>query len=121
MLKRSSANIKKLRIRSKLKRVNRTLKKRIYLDVSNKHLTAQLLDDKVGKTILTVTTQKKGEGSKNRSNKASAVQLAESFKAKMDELKVKEKDSFVFDRGGKKYHGKVAQFAETLREKGLIF
>jgi len=121
MVKLSSETKRKLRIRSKLKRVNRTLRKRIYLNTSNKHLTAQLLDDQSGVTILTVTTQKKGEGSKNLSNKENAVKLAEAFKTKMDECKIKETEGFVFDRGNKPYHGKVAKFADTLREKGLSF
>lgn len=114
--------IKKLRIRSKLKRNNRSGRKRIFLMVTNKHLSAQLIDDNSGKTLFTLTTESmEGDKNKNRSNKAYAQKLAEEFAVKVSEKKAQASEGYVFDRGGKIYHGKVSVFAETLREKGLVF
>ena len=113
---------KKLRIRSKLKRNNRSGRKRIFMQVTNKHLRAQLIDDTSGKTLFTVTTASmEGDKKKNRSNKEFAVKLAEEFAGKVTEQKIAAGEGYVFDRGGKIYHGKVSIFAETLREKGLVF
>ncbi len=121
-MNKKSVDTKKLRIRSRLKKHNRSNRSRIYLLVSNKHMTAQLIDDAAGKTIFTVSTQSfEGNKKSNKSNMASAEKLGEVFSEALSKAKVDPKAGFVFDRGGNIYHGKVSKFADTLREKGLTF
>lgn len=121
-MNRKGVDTKKLRIRSQLKLRNRSGRNRIYLLVSNRHLTAQLIDDNAGKTVFTVSTQSFEGGKKaNRSNKEYAAKLGETFAEQLGKSNIDPKSGFVFDRGGNIYHGKVSKFADTLREKGLTF
>ena len=121
MSNRNPKLIKKLRIRSKVKRFNRSNRKRICIDFSNKHISAQLMDDEEGKTLLTVTSESIGREKKNYSNKDNATKLAEAFIEKIQKLKIPEKEAYIFDRGNRRYHGKVQVFADKLREKGMVF
>ncbi|RME93819.1 MAG: 50S ribosomal protein L18 [Candidatus Hydrogenedentota bacterium] len=108
---------RKRRVRSKLKAFNRSGRKRIYFHITNKNLYAQVIDDSTGQTLATVTTVSKNSD-KNMANKQQAEALAERLAAKMQE-KGLTSEKFVFDRGGKRYHGRVKVFADKLREKGI--
>jgi large subunit ribosomal protein L18 len=111
---------KKSRVRRKLKLRNRNNHKRIYMHVSNKHLNAQLINDATGATLITVTTVgKEGNSAKNCSNVKEAKNLANELVTIMNEKNYKLDESYVFDRGDKIYHGKVAAFVDELREKGV--
>ncbi|MDH4200446.1 MAG: 50S ribosomal protein L18 [Spirochaetia bacterium] len=111
---------KKIRARRKLKIKNRNNHKRIYFHVSNKHLNAQLINDSTGATLVMVSTVgKKENAGKNSSNITQAKNLADAFVQKMSEKKFPLSEVYVFDRGGRIYHGKVAAFAAELREKGV--
>ena len=115
-------NRRKTRSRTKLRSVNRKHLNRIFFHVSNKNLSAQLIDDTASKTILAVSTlgfAKEGKTSSTTTNKEYAKKLAEAFVAKMQEAKIDMQKGFIFDRGEKKYHGKVKVFADALREKGV--
>lgn len=85
---------------------------------SSKHLTAQLIDDTKGVTLCGMSTiSLKGfRGTKTEK----AAKLGELMAEKMLSL-----DNFngriVFDRGGYKYHGRIKAFADSLRQKGIIF
>ena len=83
-------------------------------------MTAQLVDDESGKTVAFVNSaslkHKKVEG------KAGKVAMAFLVGEKIAEL-AKEKGikQAVFDRGGYRYHGRVAALAEGARAGGLQF
>ena len=113
---------KRDRVRTKLKVNNRSGRKRIYLHCTNRHLTAQLFDDAKGATILTVSTLTIGGKSdgKTRSSKEAAKQLADEFFKSIQKNNISPTDGFIFDRGDKVYHGKIAVFADELREKGMV-
>jgi len=115
------AERRKKRIRTKLKNVNRQQMERIYLHVSNKNLYAQLINDMNSKTLLSVSTLAimKDSKTKSRTNKECAKKLAEVFSGKIKEAGIDSSKGFIFDRGDRKYHGKVQVFADTLREKGI--
>lgn len=84
---------------------------------SNKYIYAQVIDDKEGKTIASVSTRGKNDKSKNvkiDSAFASGKNLAKSLEAK----KIKK---VIFDRGGYKYHGRLKALAEGARSGGLDF
>ena len=88
---------------------------RLSVNVSHRHVTAQLIDDSVGKTVAYVSTV----GSKQTGN------LTEQAKWVGGELANKAKKAevtkAVFDRGHKLYHGRVKALAEAAREAGLEF
>ncbi len=87
---------------------------------SLRNMTAQLVDDEAGKTIVFVNSgslkQKKVEG------KVGKVAMAFQVGEKIAELaKAKGISQVVFDRGGYRYHGRVAALAEGARAGGLQF
>lgn len=94
---------------------------------SNRHIFAQLIDDTVGKTIVSTSDLKKQKSAKKpiKSRSASGGKKLEIAKrvglelAKAAELKGIKK--VVFDRGGYKYHGRTKAVAEGAREGGLKF
>ena len=80
---------------------------------SLKHITAQIVDDTTGRTMMTVTSVKL-EGKKSEKSVQVGKMLAEKAKA-AGVSKV------VFDRAGYKYHGRVKAVADGAREGGLEF
>ena len=83
---------------------------------SNKHISAQLIDDDAGKTLAAATWQqlKKFKGSKTEQ----AAEVGKQLAANAKQAGVKR---VVFDRGGYLYHGRVKALADAAREGGLEF
>lgn len=116
----TSQGKRKIRVRSKIKNYNRSLRNRILFYVSNKHMYAQLLEVSTGNTLITISSSSDSMKDVKGNNKESAEKMAEIFSTLVKE---KDKDGFdrgyIFDRGAKPYHGKVKAFADKLRESGL--
>ena len=108
---------RKLRNRKKLKDVN-TDKFRISITKSIKNLSAQIIDDKNKKTLVSVSSTEK-EVKNKKIKKMEKSNLIGEILAK----RAKEKNitNVYFDRGAYKYHGRVKTFAETLRKNGMKF
>ena len=108
---------RKLRNRKKLKDVN-TDKFRITITKSLKNLSAQIIDDKNKKTLVSVSSTEK-EVKNKKIKKMEKSNLIGEILAK----RAKEKNitNVYFDRGAYKYHGRVKTFAETLRKNGMKF
>jgi large subunit ribosomal protein L18 len=88
---------------------------RLLVNRSNRYLTVQLIDDSQGETLLGMSSK---SISKNSINIESAFQLGQQLaKAALD----KNIHKIVFDRGGRKFHGRIAAFAEGARKSGLKF
>ncbi|THV31532.1 50S ribosomal protein L18 [Glycomyces paridis] len=85
---------------------------------SSKHIVAQVIDDVKGHTLAAASTVEAGlrdfEGTKTDKAKEVGKLVAERAKAAGVE-------AVVFDRGGVKYHGRVAALADAARENGLKF
>lgn len=84
------------------------------------HIYAQLIDDKLGHTIVSASTLDPGIRSKldgKRKVEAAAL-VGELVANRALEHGI---TSVVFDRGGYKYHGRVKALAEAAREGGLKF
>jgi len=83
---------------------------------SNRHIYAQLIDDRAARTLASASDAEAadgdGEGGKTARAKATGKLLAERAKAAGIE-------AVVFDRGGRLYHGRVAALADGAREGGL--
>ncbi|MBI2009067.1 50S ribosomal protein L18 [Candidatus Saccharibacteria bacterium] len=88
---------------------------RLTVHISNMHVTAQIIDDSTGQTLSYASSVGKGADG-NMTTKASLV--GEDIAKKAKQAKVSE---VVFDRGPKKYHGRIKSLADTARAGGLKF
>ena len=88
---------------------------RMSVNVSNKHISVQLINDDESKTIVSASTSK-STAKGTMTEKASVVgsEIAKAAKAK----KIKH---VAFDRGSKQYHGRIKALADAARENGLEF
>ena len=103
------------RIRSKLKKVN-TERFRLTVFRSSRNISAQIIDDKNNKTLVSASSIK--EKNTNKKKADLSLLVAESLAKKAMEKKI---TKIYFDRGSYKYHGRIKIFAEALRKGGLIF
>lgn len=109
---------------AKTQRRNRTRAKihgtaerpRLNVRISNRHITVQLIDDTVGRTLAAVSTVS-AKGAKGTMTEK-AVWAGEEIAARASKQKIK---SVVFDRGARVYHGRLHALAEAARGKGLEF
>lgn len=86
---------------------------RLSVEISNRHVSAQVIDDKAGKTLFSVSTV--GQATKgNMTEKAGWVGKQIAQKSKTQKIK-----EVTLDRGSKLYHGRVKALAEAAREEGL--
>ena len=108
---------RKLRNRKKLKEVS-VNRYRISVSKTLKNLSAQIIDDKEKKTLVSASSTEK-EMKKNKTKKIEKSSLIGEILAKR--AKEKNIDKVYFDRGEYKYHGRIKVFAETLRKNGLKF
>ena len=104
------------RIRRKLKNVN---KNRFRLSVcrSSRNISAQIIDDKDNKTLVSASSVKEKTAEKIKKRDMS-IYVAGLLAKKALEKKITQ---VYFDRGRYKYHGRIKIFAEALRKKGLNF
>ncbi len=89
---------------------------RMAVAVTIKHMYVQFIDDAAGVTLAAASTA--GEGFEGKHNIAGARQLGQQAAAV---ARAKGIEAVVFDRGGRKYHGRVKAIADAAREAGLKF
>ncbi|MFI5957926.1 50S ribosomal protein L18 [Cryptosporangium sp. NPDC051539] len=91
---------------------------RLVVTRSTRHIYAQVIDDTAGRTLASASTLdtsiRGGDGDKSAQAKKVGQLVAERAKAAGI-------DAVVFDRGGNKYHGRIAALADAAREGGLEF
>ena len=117
-MKKINSKIKrKLRNRKKLKTVN-VNRYRVSVSKSLNNLSAQIIDDKQNKTLVSASSIEK----EIRSNKIKKIEKS-NLLGEILAKRAKEKNisNVYFDRGPYKYHGRIKAFAETLRKNGLKF
>ena len=114
------------RTRARLQRQLRGRKKvfgtaerpRLVVTRSSKHIGVQVVDDLAGHTLAAASSMEADlrgfEGDKTAKAKKVGEMVAERAKGAGIE-------SVVFDRGGNKYHGRIAALADAAREGGLTF
>ena len=117
-MKKIQTKIKRvIRNRKKLKKVNND-RYRITISKSLKNISAQIIDDKINKTIASASSKEK-ELKKEKKNKTEmSVFLGEILAKRAVDKKI---NKVYFDRGGYKYHGRIKALAESLRKNGLNF
>ena len=119
MVSRKDANKARLkrhkRVRAKIS--GTAARPRLAVYRSNAHISAQVIDDVAGVTLVSASTHEKdfqGNGGNKVAARAVGKLLAERANAKgITEV--------VFDRGGYLYHGRVSELADGARESGLKF
>ena len=118
-----TTNREQLKLEKRKRRQNRvrstiagkTDRPRLSVFRSTTHIYAQIIDDKLGKTLVAAS-------SLDIKDKASKGDLSTKVGTAIAELaKSKGIDSVVFDRAGYRYHGRVKALAEAARAAGLQF
>jgi|TARA_B000000437_G_C11391884_1_gene202011 large subunit ribosomal protein L18 len=117
MKKINNKTKRKIRNRKKLKNVN-VNRYRISVTKSLSNLSAQIIDDKQKKTLVSASSTEKEVKSKKVKKMEKSTLTGEILAKRAKEKNISE---VYFDRGGYKYHGRVKAFAETLRKNGLKF
>ena len=113
---KNSIHIKRAkRIRRKLKKNNKD-RYRLSIFRSSKNISAQIIDDKNYKTLISASSVKE-KGSKKKKSELSLF-VPELLAKKAQQKKI---SKVYFDRGKYKYHGRIKIFAEALRKSGLNF
>lgn len=84
---------------------------------SNKGIFLQIINDEIGKTIVSANSTEV-KTAKDGGKVAASYELG---KVIAEKAKTAGIEKIVFDRGGYKYHGRVKAAAEGAREGGLIF
>lgn len=111
--KRENSSRRANRVRSVVRGTSQ--RPRLSVNVSNLHLTAQIIDDSSGRTVAYATTVgQKIEGSKT----AQAEWVGSEIAKKAKKAKI---TKVVFDRGSRKYHGRIKNLADAARTGGLEF
>ena len=106
-------NLRKARVRSKVKGTSE--RPRLSITISNMHVSAQIIDDSKGSTLVSATTV----GSKitgTMTEKCAAIGTEIAKKAKKAKI-----NSVVFDRNGRQYAGRLSALADAARKEGLEF
>jgi len=85
---------------------------------SNRHVTAQVIDDSTGKTVAAASTTEADVRGGATGNKEAAAKVGARL---AERAKAAGVSKVVFDRGGFQYHGRVAAVAHAARENGLEF
>ena len=91
---------------------------RVALFRSNKHISAQIIDDVAGRTLVAASSVEPSLKTTSGGNIDGAKAVAELLASRAKAAGV---SAVVFDRGGFAYHGRVAAFADALRAGGLEF
>ncbi len=113
--KQANTNRRKNRVRTTLSM--HSTRPRLSVHISNRHVSAQIIDDAKQATLVAVSTAIKAKTATGTlSQQAAWVGSEIAKKAKAKKLK-----QVAFDRGSKLYHGRVAALAEAARKEGLEF
>ncbi|MGD9965280.1 MAG: 50S ribosomal protein L18 [Hyphomonadaceae bacterium] len=108
------------RTRTRLKKLSGEGRLRLSVFRSSKHISAQLIDDLKGVTVVSASTLDEAfkKSGKKGSDKAGAAEVGKLIAAAA--LKAGKK-AVVFDRGRYVFHGRVKALADAAREGGLEF
>jgi len=106
------------RVRKKIS--GSSVRPRLAVFRSNKHIYAQIIDDQKGHSLVAASTAETGICPKgeNGGNRAAATKVGKALAARALEKGIK---LVAFDRGRYRYHGRIAALADAAREGGLEF
>lgn len=113
-LKDKRINTRRRAFRTRVRLQGSAQTPRLSVQVSLRHIAAQLINDVEGRTIAAASTVGQKLDKQTMTQKAAWVGAEIAAKAKTAKIK-----QVIFDRGAKQYHGRVAALADAAREKGL--
>ena len=106
-------SLRKNRVRSKV--TGTTERPRLTVTISNKHVSAQIIDDEKQHTLVAATTV----GAKQTGSLSEqAIFVGTEIAKKAKKAKI---NAVVFDRNGRQYAGRLAALADAARKEGLEF
>ena len=116
-MSRSDHEKRKQRVRFRLRAAagNRA---RLSVFRSNRHIYAQVIDDREGRTVAAASTVEDALRGESGADRAAAGRVGALIAERALAAGLKE---VVFDRGAYQYHGRVKALAEAAREGGLSF
>jgi large subunit ribosomal protein L18 len=119
-IKMKRAALKRRHLRGRRRLEGTPERPRLSVYRSLKHMYAQLVDDVAGKTLMSVSTLLEPVKSdlKSTGNIKAAAKVGQLLAAKAKEAGI---EAVCFDRGGRKYHGRVKALADAARKGGLKF
>lgn len=109
--KRAHRETRRKRVRRKISGTAERPRLSVYR--SNVHIYAQLIDDDEGRTLAAADSREVGDA---EDRKDAAHKVGELIARKASDAGI---ETVVFDRGGNRYHGRIAALAEGAREGGL--
>ena len=112
---KTAARIRR-QVRGRKKVHGTTERPRLVISRSSRHLFVLVVDDTVGKTLASASTMEADLRSFDGDKTAKAKKVGELV---AERAKAAGVEAVVFDRGGNKYHGRVAAIADGAREGGL--
>ncbi|MBA3976104.1 MAG: 50S ribosomal protein L18 [Candidatus Solibacter sp.] len=119
MIQKTNKDARRRRIHTRIRAQVKGTEARPRLAVfrSLKHIYAQVIDDRAGRTLAAASSAEKN-GTANGGNVAGAKEIGGLIARRAREAGIK---TVVFDRGGFLYHGRIKALAEAAREAGLEF
>ena len=117
LTKRERRHRIKLRIRKNISGTAQRPRLSVYR--SNKHISAQLIDDEKGITLNSASSREKDIAEKKDISKSQQAELVGKLIA--EKAQKNSISEVVFDRSGYLYHGRVKHLAEAVRKAGLKF
>lgn len=103
-----------LRVRKKVS--GTATRPRLVVTRSSRHVFVQVVDDLAGRTLASASTMEADLRGLDGDKTAKARKVGELIARRAKEAGI---ESVVFDRGGNRYHGRVAAIADGAREGGL--
>ena len=114
---RTSSRLRR-QVRGRKKVAGTSERPRLVVTRSSRHITVQVVDDLLGKTVAYASTMEADVRSVEGDKSAKARKVGELV---AERAKAAGVEGVVFDRAGNKYHGRVAALADGAREGGLTF
>ena len=91
---------------------------RLVVNRSSRHIHAQIIDDLAGRTLAAASSIEADVRAVEGDKKARSAKVGQLL---AERAKAAGIDAVVFDRGGNKYHGRIASLADAARSGGLEF
>jgi large subunit ribosomal protein L18 len=119
---RLASNEVRIRIHTRIRKrlSGTTVRPRLAVYRSNKHIYAQIIDDAKGTTLIAASTLD-ADGKKDLKNGGNVAAAQAVGKLIAQRAKAKGIEAVLFDRGGYLYHGRIKALADAAREAGLKF
>jgi large subunit ribosomal protein L18 len=112
--KQASRTRRHLRVRKQIQ--GSAARPRLVVNRSARHIFVQIVDDSVGRTLASASTMEPDLRALDGDKTAKAKRVGELVGERAKAAGV---EAVVFDRGGNRYHGRVAAIADGAREAGL--